>query len=64
MISLYLSLYISVISILLDAIASRRLGEEPNLNSPSNYEISQFRLWVPLKVVLTHLTFFDWLNVG
>ena len=22
-------------------------------NSPSNYEILQFRLWVPLKVVLT-----------
>ena len=24
-----------------------------SLNSPSNYEISQFRLWAPLKVVLT-----------
>ena len=51
--SLYLSIFILVISIFFHAIASPRLGWESKPYSPSNYEILQFRLWAPLlKVVL------------
>ena len=53
---LYLSLYILVMSILFDAIASTKLEEKPKPNSPSNYDLDfilQLRLWAPLNVVLT-----------
>ena len=58
MLSLDFSLYILVISILFDAIACSRLGEKLKPNSPSNYEILQFGLWAPLKVVLTYIKVF------
>ena len=51
-------LYILVILILFDAIASPRFVEKPKPNSPSNYEILQFRLWAPLKVILTLIKVF------
>ena len=57
-ISLSINLYILVISIIFDAIAPPRLGEKSKPNSLSNYEILQFRLWVPLKVVLTLIKVF------
>ena len=48
-----MSLHILIITVLVDAIFSTRLGENPKPNSPNIYEIVyfKFRLWAPFKSV-------------
>ena len=58
MLSLYLSQYTLLTSILFDAVASSRLEGKPKPNSHINCQILQFRLRVLLKVVLTLIKVF------